>query len=139
MKKLTIKKALSTAILTVVLGGLLVLPVVVSAQGTGPTTFDGGTNYGLDQAGSWGLGTNDLQSTIKNVINILLGLLGIIAVLIILYGGFMWMTAAGNEDKVEKAKKLIISGIIGIIIILCAYTIAQFVIAGILNATQPTP
>ena len=128
---MTIKKALSAAILTIVLS-LFVLPVVVSAA---PTDFNGGSNYGLDQAASWGLGTNTMQDSIKNVINILLGLLGVIAVLIILYGGFMWMTAAGNEDKVEKAKKLIISGIIGIIIILSAYTIAQFVISGILSAT----
>ena len=58
--------------------------------------------------------------------------LGIIAVCVILYGGFMWMTAAGNEDRVDKAKQMIIAGAIGLVIILAAYAIVNFVI-GITN------
>jgi uncharacterized membrane protein len=53
---------------------------------------------------------------------------GIIAVVIILAGGFKWMTAGGNEDKVGEARKMIISGVIGLAIIMSAFAIAQFVI-----------
>ena len=57
--------------------------------------------------------------------------LGILAVIIILWGGFLWMTAAGDDSKVDKAKKLIISGIVGIVIILAAYIIANFAITAV--------
>ncbi|MCK5510716.1 hypothetical protein KAI65_04215 [Candidatus Parcubacteria bacterium] len=62
------------------------------------------------------------------VVRYLMTFLGIIAVVVMLLGGFKWMTAAGNEDKVAEAKKLIIAGIIGLIIVLCAYAIVQFVV-----------
>ena len=57
-----------------------------------------------------------------------LGFLGIISVVLILYAGFMWMTAAGNEDKVGQAKKLLVAAVIGLIIILASYSIASFVL-----------
>ena len=82
-----------------------------------------------------GLGNTDPREMAGKVINIMLGFLGIIAVVIILLGGFKWMTAAGNEDKVAEAKKLIGAGIIGLIIILMAFGIAKFVIDALYNAT----
>jgi Zn-dependent protease with chaperone function len=65
-----------------------------------------------------------------------MGLLGLVAVVIILLGGFKWMTSGGEETKVGEAKKLIISGVIGLIIILSAYAIANFVVGSILNGTK---
>ena len=55
--------------------------------------------------------------------------------IIILLGGFKWMTAGGNEDKVGEAKKLIIAGVIGLIIILASWGIATFVINALVSAT----
>src|SRR3989338_938103 len=82
-----------------------------------------------------GLGTRDIRTTIASIINVALGLLGIVAVVIILAGGFTWMTAAGNEEKVDKAKKMIFAGIIGLAIILSAYAISRFVIESLVTAT----
>lgn len=79
--------------------------------------------------GSDKLGDQNLVTTIESLIDLALGLLGIIAVIIILIGGFKWMTAGGNEDKVAEARKLIIAGIIGVAIILSAWAIAEFVIS----------
>jgi len=56
-------------------------------------------------------------------------------VCLILYGGFKWMTAGGNEEQVGEAKKIIISGVIGLIIILSAYAIANFVVGAIIQGT----
>ena len=78
--------------------------------------------------GSIGLGTADLFTTVINAVNWVLSLLILIAVIIILYGGFTWMTAGGNEDKVGSAKKTVTAGVIGLVIILAAYAIASFVI-----------
>jgi len=58
----------------------------------------------------------------------LMTFLGIIAVIVILYGGFRWLTAAGNEDRVAKAKKTVIAGVIGLIVILAAFAIVTFVV-----------
>jgi uncharacterized membrane protein YjgN (DUF898 family) len=89
------------------------------------------TNFGANTS----LPKGDLQTTAAKLINAALGLLGLVAVVIILIGGFKWMTAMGAEDKVKTAKNLIIQGVIGLIIVVCAYAIAQFVITAIQSAT----
>ncbi len=70
----------------------------------------------------------DPTVVVSSIINVVLSLLGITAVIIILLGGFKWMTAQGNSDKVTEAKDLIKNGIIGLVIIFFAYSIAKFVI-----------
>jgi hypothetical protein len=82
-----------------------------------------------------GLGQGDLKQTIGNLIRVALGFLGVVAVVIVLYGGFKWMVSGGNDEKVGEAKKLIISGIIGLAIILSAYAITTFVISSFLTAS----
>lgn len=117
MKKLTTNKILA-GVLTVFMLSILVLPASVFALDTGLTNV--GTDIGLAQG--------DLKDTINNLIKMALSFLGLLAVIIILWGGFLWMTAAGDDTKLEKAKKLILSGIVGVVIILAAYIIASFVI-----------
>lgn len=82
-----------------------------------------------------GLGDADLQETLGNLINVALGFLGVVAVCIVLFGGFKWMVAGGNDDKVTEAKHMLIAGIIGLAIILSAWAITNFVISSILGAT----
>ena len=82
-----------------------------------------------------GLGNRDPRDIIGAVINVMLGFLGIISVVLILLGGFKWMTAGGNEDKVAESKKLLASGVIGLVIILAAFALAQFVLRQLINAT----
>lgn len=69
----------------------------------------------------------DIRIIVARIIRIVLELLGIIALAIIIYAGFKWMTAAGDEQKVEDAKKQLVNGLIGLVIILVAYSIATFV------------
>ena len=106
-----------------------VTPVLAQSvlQGTElmPTTIQNAT----------GLADQDIRVTIARIIRVAMGMLGIIAVVIILIGGFTWMTAGGNDEKVGEAKKWIFSGIIGLAIILSAYGIANFVINSLVNAT----
>jgi len=94
-------------------------------------TLDVGLNYGTYT----GLGTKDIREGVMAIIQVLLGFLGIIAIIIILWGGFVWMTAGGNEEKVSQAKKIITAGIIGLIIIFVSYAIASFVITQLMSAT----
>ena len=85
-----------------------------------------------------GSGTQDVRVTIATIVKSAMSLLGIVAVLIILYGGFKWMTSQGSEEGVGEAKKIIIAGIIGLVIILMAYAIASFVISNLVTATTQT-
>ncbi len=89
-----------------------------------------------DFVSSTGLGQANIKGTLGRIINVLLGFLGIIAVVIILYGGFIWMTARGNEDSVKKAQQIIVAGAIGLAIILSAFAITQFVVSEFITATQ---
>jgi heme/copper-type cytochrome/quinol oxidase subunit 2 len=89
-----------------------------------------GDIIGLNYASNFGLNSadEDVRQQAVDVIRYLMTFLGIIAVAIILWGGFQWLTAAGNQDRIESAKKTIIAGIIGLIIILAAFAIVTFVV-----------
>lgn len=75
-----------------------------------------------------GLGSGDLRVTIARIIRVAFGLLGVVAVLLILYGGFLYMTAKGVPEQIDKAKKVIIQAAIGLVIILSAVGITTFII-----------
>jgi len=100
-----------------------------------PDVWNGSGVNGADFAAKTTLGNVDLRTTVANTIRVIIGFLGIIAVVIILIGGFKWMTAGGNEDKVGEAKKLLVAGLIGLVIILMAYAIAAFVLSQLVKAT----
>ena len=82
------------------------------------------------------LGEADPEEIVVNIINWILGILALIAVIMILIGGFKWMTAGGNEEKVEGAKKLLIAAVIGLVIILAAWGISVYAIERLLNITN---
>jgi len=86
-----------------------------------------------------GLGTTDIRVTIARIIQVALGFLGILAVVLILYGGFVWMTSAGEPEKIDKAKKILRNAVIGLIIILLAFAIASFILNALLLATLGPP
>ena len=125
--------------------GMMVIPTIASAYTVKSVdSVNGSEALGLTKlgnsgsetiVGSTGLGDKDIRVTVGNIINVALGLLGIVAVVIILIGGFEWMTAGGNEEKTGEAKKRIIAGVIGLAIILSAYAIASFVINSLVKAT----
>lgn len=96
-------------------------------------------NFGINDFASGGvnLGTRPLRETIAGIVNIGLGFLGILAVLLILYGGYIWMTSQGNSEKVQRAKMIIISAIIGLVIILTAYAVSRFILTSLYNNTVP--
>lgn len=96
---------------------------------------------GLSQVGQ-AYGTDapkDVRMMIVDIIKIILGFLGIIATVIILFAGFKWMTAGGNEENIESAKKMLIAGLIGLAIILFSYAIAYFAISKITATVAGTP
>lgn len=89
-----------------------------------------------ETAGAAGFsGTTTLPVLVGNFIKQAMALLGIILVVFVIYAGFLWMTAAGNDEKIKKAKAIISSAVIGLVLIFAAYAITGFVIDAITNAT----
>lgn len=116
------------------LGAVVVLAAPVASFAT--TTA---TSFSIESVGSQiGLGNADLKSTVLNIIRWVLGIMTLIAVTLIIYAGFVWLTAAGNEDNVEKAKKIISAAVIGLIVILLAWAIVIFVANTTANVTSNT-
>jgi hypothetical protein len=129
-KKLT--KSLSAVILVsfvIALSLAISTPVLADAN----SLIWGGQLGNVDD--SIDLGNQDPRIIAAEIINVILGFLGIIAVVIILVAGFKWMTAAGNEDQVGEAKKMLTAGIIGLLIILAAWGLSTFVVNLLYNAT----
>lgn len=82
-----------------------------------------------------GFRTNtSIGDVVANVIQAVLGLLGIIFIVLMVYAGYLWMMAGGNEEQVKKAKDLIRAAIIGLIIIVAAYSITYFVFEALSKA-----
>ena len=105
------------------------------------------TKYGLDTtAGVARLPKiGDLPTIIGNVLGTALSLISVVFFGLMIYGGFMWMTARGNDEQAKKALETIFSAIIGIIIVMAAYAITSFVFSsmkspgGSAGSTPATP
>lgn len=78
----------------------------------------------------------DAQQVIGGIITGVIGLLGVIFFILILYGGYLWMTARGNEQQIEKAKDIIKSSSIGLAVVLGAYLITFIVVQLLISQTQ---
>ena len=91
---------------------------------------------GLDKVAPSGLSDQDIRITIAKIIRVAIGFLGIIAVGLILYAGWLWMTSDGEEDKVEKAKMILRNALIGLIIILSSFAIVSFILNKLVGATS---
>lgn len=96
-------------------------------------------NYGIDrtQQATKGLlptsigGAKNIPELIGVVVSIILGFLGIVFFLLVFYSGIIWMTARGDEGKIDDAKKTIEAAIIGLVIIMAAYAITRSVFASL--------
>jgi hypothetical protein len=108
----------------------VILPHVSFAQ-----NLDLGTSYGE----KIGLTNKDPRLIAAQIIRVILGFLGIIAVSLIIYAGFLWMTSQGDEQKIEKAKNIIKNAVIGLIIILASFAIVSFIINKLMGNDMPGP
>ena len=102
---------------------LLFVPAISLAQLSPEDT-------GLTTTGNevYGNAPEDIGTFIgANVITPVLGLVGVIFLILMIYGGILWMTGGGNTNQIEKARNIIIAAIIGIVIISAAYAITNFI------------
>ncbi len=128
------KKYFLSALVISVCFVFLVQPLFVSAQQVNPinTLKNTAEKGGLIEKGS----DPSLAIFIGNMIRVVLGFLGVIFFILIIFGGFTWMTAAGNEEQVGKGKKIVINATIGLVIIVLAYVITAYVLDRIVNLSK---
>ncbi len=126
MNKFNMKKILITIFIVI---SFLITPFLVLAQES--------NNFGLDDTASkveaYKSQTGNsydsmfVASTVGDIIGMVLSFVGVIFLILIIYGGISWMFSTGNEQKVDKAKKIIINAVIGLVIVFAAYFITDFI------------
>lgn len=125
------KKIFSFFVILLLLGTFSIVPMPTYGQ------LDPNDDLGLNYGAFTGLSADkDVREVIATVIKVSLGFLGTIALVLIVYAGFLWMTAAGKEDQVTTAKNIMYYAVIGLAIILAAFSITTFVVTKLLEATQ---
>jgi uncharacterized membrane protein YidH (DUF202 family) len=108
--------------LSILLGGLN-----LAQAGFTPGQFKN-INDNLDTTlTSSGVTKTEALPLLAKIITALIVFVGMVFFILIIYGGVMWMTAMGNEDKVKKSRALIIASVIGLALIILAYLIASLI------------
>jgi hypothetical protein len=113
------------------IAGIVAFPVTLFTR-----DFGLGATAGAAGLSSYG---GNLTATIGTVVGAFLSLIGIVFFVLVLYGGILWMTAAGNQDTVKKSINTIISASIGLVIVLSAYAITNFVLQSVGTGGPSTP
>lgn len=119
------KKNIKTISSTVFLVALLCLPFFVFAEGDASSSSIMGKLQAVGDNSGYNANTNEtsLSSGLGIIVNMILSLLGVVFIILTIFGGFQWMTAGGNEDQVKKAQDRIKSAVIGLVITLSAYAV----------------
>jgi uncharacterized membrane protein YjgN (DUF898 family) len=128
MKNLIPKKIVLTSIV------LVLSFLIINTAAAAPFSLTGKLSK-LGQAAGFEDRPDSLAIQIGQIISIALAFLGVIFLAYIVYAGYIWLTAAGNDEKLTKAKSILRNSIIGLIIVLSAYAITAFVIAQIETST----
>lgn len=77
------------------------------------------------------ISSDSISALIGRVITAVLGVVGSIALLMVIYGGFTWMLAAGNSEKIKKGRDIIVWAMLGLVVIFTSYALVRFVITSI--------
>lgn len=119
---------------------ILLMPMTFVAAQSGTSTNKDLTIEGqLKDAGKQAFNIQTPKTPaqiVGQVIQVVLSFLGIAATGLVIYGGFLWLTARGNDEVVKKARGIIVNAIIGLIIIMSAYAITNFVVTQLQRTTQ---
>lgn len=80
-------------------------------------------------------GDTDLKGRIAQIVNIALGMIGIVAVVFIIVAGYKWIIAEGNEEEIKKSKETIRNAVIGLLVVFISYIVVNFVVEQLTKAT----
>ena len=81
------------------------------------------------------LGTSDPRIIIANIIQAILSIIGSLALLMFVYGGFLWITSFGESKRIERGKTIVVWAVAGLALIASAYVIVNAVITGLVTGS----
>ena len=118
----------------IITSGLTMNAITVGAQDTGLHATQQNLTNAATEVG-YNTQNSDIQLMIGSIVAMILSFLGVIFFLLTIYGGFLWMTARGNTEQVDKAKKIMVNSVVGLVIVLFAYAITWFVVSKLIDIT----
>lgn len=148
-------KKLTILSLTIILTGILILPILTSVQAAQYQTCprnDDGTPKTLKQCQEWALGkvgtesgygpagaqqSENISFKIGQLISYVLAFLGVVFLVIVVYSGIQWMTAGGNEETIKKARTRLVNATVGLAIVMGAYAITWLVVSKLQTSVLP--
>ncbi|OGL67009.1 hypothetical protein A2856_00785 [Candidatus Uhrbacteria bacterium RIFCSPHIGHO2_01_FULL_63_20] len=83
------------------------------------------------------LGSADLRIVIGNVIRVVIGFSGVLALASFIWGGILFLTAAGNEERVKKGKNTLIWASIGLVVLFTSYTLVNTIVSSLATSANP--
>lgn len=117
----------------VVFGNLLVWQIQTASSQTSLNMLK---NSAVGAGYSATTNENSAAATVGSVINVFLSILGVVFLVLVVYAGFLWMTAGGEEEKIKQAQKYIKNGLFGLLIIMSSFAISKFVFTYFFAATK---
>jgi len=108
---------------------LVLAPVAAYADGASCSSPTDCISSGVTATGGSSSGGTDLKTFIKNIVNVLLFVLGAIAVIMIIIGGIRYTTSNGDSGQVTSAKNTIMYAVVGLVVAIMAYAIVNFVVS----------
>ena len=128
MKKLTLSVIATVLTVFGLSGGAMVSPALAGGFCPDGSTWD--TSYTKCSEGKGGIANkeDDLMKVLNTVINVVLGVIGFVAVAMIILGGISYTTSQGDAAKTTKARNTILYGVVGLVIALLAFAIVNFVL-----------
>lgn len=124
--------------LTFLLATLLLIPGLVLVQPALAQDTDVSLDTRLERVGNeafQGQSGDELPEVAGNIIKAFLSIFGVLFLALMVYGGYTWLNARGNDQQVEKAKDIITQAVIGLVIVLAAYSITYFVVNALVKST----
>ncbi len=124
---------LTIAALTVATTGVRVFADTAGGEesGGGGSGATGQAKTGVDNVNPGA--ETDLNKMISTILNVVFGVVGIVAVIMIIIGGISYTTSQGDSQKTQKAKNTIMYGLIGLVVVLLAFAIVNFVLNGLMG------
>ena len=140
-----LKSLLLTLVFGLSFGAPALVPAVASAVCQGGNVIQTGVGTGIDQAtgaaegsacaASTDNGTGTLQAVARKAVNLFSVLVGIVAVIFVIYGGFRYITSGGDSSNVGNAKNTLIYAIVGLVIVALAQLIVRYVLSAASDAS----
>ncbi len=117
----------------------LAMPLITNAVAAPGDTLNRLKEVGGEAYGTGEEPPKDVTEIVGGVIKTGLSIMGVVAAILIIYAGYLWMTGRGKEERINKAKETLEAAIIGLIIILAAYAITYFVVDRLMQASSGSP